>query len=111
MSLPPVSTVTSLKPRSARNRATAASSAFSPARHAGEEAKVRLGRLRRHEADLDADSGGAQALGTTALHLRIGILERGDDARHARRGERIGAGRRATLVAARLEREIHGGAF
>ena len=46
-----------------------------------------------------------------ALHPGIGILQRRDDARDAGRHQGIGAGRRAAVMRARLERDIDRGAL
>ena len=58
----------------------------------------------------DFDAGLLQLVQAAPRHLRIGILHRRDHPRHAGGHQRIGAGRRAAVVAARFERDIGSGA-
>ena len=59
--------------------------------------------------ELDRDAVAAELLGA-ARRERVGVGERGDDARHACGDERIGAGAGAAGVGAGLERDVGGGA-
>ncbi len=56
-------------------------------------------------------SGGLQQGQALASDQRIGIGHRRDDARHTGGNQGLGARRRATVVAARLQRDIGGGAM
>ena len=80
------------------------------ARHARNEADVQLTRLRLHQAVLEEDARRAQSFHAIAAHLGIGIAHRRHHARHARFDQRVGARRRAAVVAAGFERDIDGGA-
>ena len=57
---------------------------------------------------VDLDPGRAQPREPRAVHPRSGSPAAHHDARHARRDQRIGAGRRAAVVRARLEADVHG---
>jgi hypothetical protein len=75
-------------------------------RHAGDETDVDFrasAASKPHSASTPACAQAGQPL---PGDQRIGILHRGDDARHAGRQQRIGAGRRAAMVTAGLERDV-----
>ena len=63
-------------------------------------------RLLGADADLDRDAGRAQPRMALPRHFRIGILERGDDARDAGRDDRVRARRRLAVMRTRLERDV-----
>ncbi len=79
-------------------------------REAREKSAMVAAGLGLEQARLDADAGGPQALEAVAAHPRIGIADRGDHPRDARRDERVGAWRRAAVMAAGLEGHVHRGA-
>ncbi len=63
-------------------------------------------RLDRPAGELYLHAGRAQAPETAPVDLRVGIADGADDARDARREQGVGARRLATVVAARLERDV-----
>src|SRR5581483_9458174 len=79
------------------------------ARHARDETDVQLARRFLHETLLDADAGRAQLREARARDLRIRVLHGGDDAGDAGRDHRVGARRRAPVVAAGLEVDVERG--
>jgi hypothetical protein len=59
-------------------------------------------------SNFDLNSCFAQTFNPTASHARVGIRNADDDTRNACSNDGVGAGRRATGVIARLERDEHG---
>ncbi len=76
------------------------------ARHAREIPAMGFRRCRREEARFHLHARGAQARVTLPAHERVGILESGDHAAHARGDERVGARRRPAMVAAGFEGHV-----
>jgi hypothetical protein len=70
---------------------------------------MRAPRFLGTNADLDHDPGFGHAPMAGARHLRIGIDQCRDDARHTRGNGGVGAGRGLAVVGARLERHIESG--
>ena len=64
----------------------------------------------RTRRDVDRDAPLPEPGDAATRDVGIGVDERDDDARDARVEQRLGAGRRAALVRARLERDVRGGA-
>ena len=78
------------------------------ASHARDEARIELARLALEQPAVHGDSGRGEPRDAAAVDARIGVAHRIDDARDTRRDERIGAGRRAPVMAAGLERDVGG---
>jgi hypothetical protein len=74
--------------------------------HAAEEADVELARGGGAGANLDLHARGPQALEALAGDQRVRVGQRGDDAAHARRDQRIAARAGAPVVRAGLERDV-----
>ena len=66
------------------------------------------GRGGRAFADLDRDTRGAEPCDARAGHAPIGVLDRDDDAPHARGDEGVGTGSGAPVMGAGLERDVRG---
>ena len=60
--------------------------------------------------ELDVDPRGAKALEPAAIYDRVRVVRPDDHPRHSRRDDGVGAGRRAPVVRARLERHVEDGA-
>ena len=82
-----------------------------PFPHPQQEAGIDLGRLGGAFAHLHGDARGLQPGVALPFHPGIGILQRRDDAGDAGCHQGIGAGRRAPVMRARLERDIDRGAL
>jgi hypothetical protein len=82
-----------------------------PILHPQQEAGIDLGRLGGALAHLHDDARCLEPGVALPFHPGIGILQRRDDAGDAGCHQGIGAGRRATVVRARLERDIDRGAL
>src|SRR6202022_4318238 len=76
--------------------------------HTLHETDVDLSGLRLHESRLDSDPRAQQCVGPLATHARVGILYSEDNAPDTRFNQGIHAGRRTTVMAARLEGYIYG---
>ena len=76
-------------------------------RDAQDMAEMIAPRLLGAQPDLDGDSRRAQHGEATAGNARIGIVDRGDDARDASRDDRLGAGRRRAVMRTGLERDVN----
>ncbi|MNZ66233.1 hypothetical protein D3C78_844510 [compost metagenome] len=76
--------------------------------HALEEALVELSRFTLQHTTFGGDTGLSQALQTATGDFRVRVLHRRDHAGHTGIHQRIGTGRRAAVVAARLKRHING---
>ena len=76
--------------------------------HGMDEGFVQLRGLARAYSDATSTvtAGVVQAAESLAGNWRIGIFHGGDHARHARLHQRVGAGRRAALMRARLQRDV-----
>ena len=75
----------------------------------GERRRARVGAGTDADVDRDARASRSRAM-PAARDLRVGIGERDDDPGDAGVDERVGAGRRAAVVRARLEGHVGGGA-
>ena len=83
----------------------------SSARHAGNETDIEFARFAFQQAGLHLDPGQRKQLQAAPGHLRVRVAHRGDHACDAGIDQRVGAGRCAAMMAARLQRDIGGGAL
>ncbi|MNV10770.1 hypothetical protein D3C71_1013100 [compost metagenome] len=77
--------------------------------HAFQKTLIELARLAFQHAAFGDDAGLFQALQSATGDFRIRVLHRRDHPRHTGIDQRIGAGRCAAMVAARLKRHISSG--
>ncbi|CRM03158.1 hypothetical protein [Pseudomonas sp. 31 E 6] len=78
--------------------------------HTFEKPRVQRPRLSFQHAAANLDPGLGQTLHAAPRHFRVRVLHAGHHARDAGTHQRIGAGRRVAVVAARFERHVHRGA-
>jgi hypothetical protein len=77
-----------------------------PVLHAVKKANVHFARLIRQNTDIYRYARCTQLRDALAGYQRIGIFNRGDYTANTRSDQRLSAGRRATVMAAGLERDI-----
>jgi hypothetical protein len=77
-------------------------------RHARHETDVQFARLAFKHTAAHGDAGSGQSCQPLSGNLRIGVGHRHDDACHAGRDQRVGARRRAAVMAAGFQRHIDG---